>query len=112
MTKSEWRNSATTDVLFPDDIEEYGPLYVSSPPLDAEEISTDTVQFGTVAKLDENEHQEDFLVCPRQLRSLIADAWRPDDGFAAFEVLSAEKGPQEDDEWSIEGRDIQEGDQL
>jgi hypothetical protein len=112
MTEDAWRKSATTDVLFPDDVEERGPLCVVSEPLEADEIDTDTVQFGLVAELD-GHHAEDYLVTPRQLRELIAEAWRPDASAAAFEVLEAAKdGQKEDSEWQIEGRVIEEGDPL
>lgn len=112
MSKDAWRKAATTDVLFPDDVEGYGPLQVDSPPIDAEEADTDTVQFGTVAALS-SEHAEKYLVAPKQLRGLIADAWREGEGFAAFEVTKAEKDGHEDDsEWIIEGRVINDGDPL
>jgi hypothetical protein len=113
MTESAWRSSATTDVLFPDDVEGYGPLCVVGEPLDAEDADTDTVRYGVVAALAGEHHDEDYLVAPRQLRELIAEAWRPDDGCAAFEVLSAEKsGDAEDAEWTIDGRVIENGDPL
>lgn len=107
-----WRESATTDVVFPDDVAGYGPLMVVGEPLDAEEADTDTVSYGTVARLSD-EHPEKYLVAPKQMRQLIADAWRPDRGFAAFEVTSAEKENGADDApWLIEGRVIEDGDPL
>ena len=112
MTEDAWRSSAKTDVLFPDDVEEHGPLCVVGEPLEADEIETDTVQYGLVAELDGDHHDEDYLVAPRQLRSLIAEAWRSDDGFATFEVLEVAKGDQEDSEWEIDGRVIEDGDPL
>jgi len=113
MTEDAWRSSATTDVLFPDDVEGYGPLCVVGEPLEATEIETDTVEYGVVAALAGEHHHEDYLVAPRQLRLLIAEAWRPDDGFATFEVTDAEKsGPADDAEWEIEGRVIENGDPL
>lgn len=113
MTEKAWRESATSDVLFPDDVEQYGPLCVVSEPLDAKEVSTDTVTFGVVAELDGDHHDEDYLVCPREMRELIAEAWRPDDGFAAFEVLSVEKdGNKDDSPYRIDGRVIEHGDPL
>jgi len=113
MTEDAWRSSATTDVLFPDDVEGYGPLCVVGEPLDAEDADTDTVRYGVVAALAGEHHDEDYLVAPKQLRALIADSWRPDDGLAAFEVLTAEKNGHEDDaEWEIEGRVIEDGDPL
>jgi len=113
MTEDAWRSSATTDVLFPDDVEGFGPLCVVGEPIDATEADTDTVQYGVVAELDGDHHQEDYLVAPRQLRALIADAWRPDDQLAAFEVTGTEKsGPADDAEWDIEGRVIEDGDPL
>jgi len=113
MTEDAWRSSATSDVLFPDDVEGYGPLCVVGEPLDAEETDTDTVQYGVVAALAGEHHDEDYLVAPRQLRELIAEAWRADDGLSAFEVLEAEKdGHAEDAEWNIDGRVIEDGDPL
>lgn len=112
MSEDAWRSSATTDVLFPDDLEGYGPLCVSGEPLDAADVGTDTVQHGIVAALDGEQHDEDYLVCPRQLRQIIADAWRPEAGLAAFEIQSAEKGPADDDEWQIGARIIENGDPL
>jgi hypothetical protein len=112
MTEDAWRDSATTDVLFPDDVEGYGPLCVEGEPIPAEEADTDTVQYGTVAALN-GHHDEDYLVAPKAIRSLIADAWRSDDGIAAFEVTSAEKdGHADDSPWVIEGRVIDDGDPL
>lgn len=112
MSRDAWRESATTDVLFPDDLEGYGPVAVTGPPIDAGEADTTTVQFGTVAELDSS-HSEDYVVCPRQLRSLIADAWRDDIEAATFEVTSAEKdGHADDSPWVIEGRCITNGDPL
>ena len=112
MTEDAWRSSATTDVLFPDDLEGCGPLQVVGEPLDADEAETDTVRYGTVALLDGDHHDAEYLVAPRQLRELIADAWRDDVDAATFEVLSAEKGPADDDEWEIDGRVIENGDHL
>lgn len=113
MSRDAWRNSATTDVLFPDDVEGYGPICVVGEPIPAEETDTDTVQYGTVAALAGEHHDEDYLVAPRQLRALIADAWRDGDGLATFEVVSAEKdGDADDSEWNIEGRVLEEGDPL
>jgi len=112
MSRNAWRESATTDVVFPDDVEGYGPLCVVGAPMDAEEADTDTVTFGTVAALAD-EHPEKYLVCPKALRSLIADAWRDDEGCAVFEVTEAEKsGPSDDAPWLIEGRVIEDGDPL
>jgi hypothetical protein len=112
MTEDAWRESATTDVLFPDDVEQCGPLCVVGEPIDAADADTDTVEYGVVAELD-TYHSEDYLVAPRQLRALIADAWRPDDDLAAFEVLEAAKdGHADDAEWQIDGRIIEDGDPL
>jgi hypothetical protein len=114
MTRDAWRSSATTDVLFPDDLEGYGPLCVTGEPIDAADAETDTVTYGVVAALDGQHHDEDFLVAPRQLRALIADAWRPDEGCAVFEIEVAEKEDQHRDDapWLIQGRVIENGDPL
>lgn len=113
MTRDAWRSSATTDVLFPDDLAGYGPIQVVGEPLAAEDAETDTVEFGVVARLDGDHHEEEFLVAPRQLRGLIADAWRDDLDAATFEILEAEKaGPEDDAEWEIDGRVIENGDHL
>jgi len=113
MTQDAWRSSATTDVLFPDDIEGYGPLCVVGEPVDAADTETDTVQYGVVAELDGDHHSEDWLVAPKQMRAIIADAWRPDEGLAAFEVTAAEKdGSGDHAAWIIEGRIIEDGDPL
>lgn len=113
MTEDAWRTSATTDVLFPDDLEGYGPFAVVGEPIPAEEADTDTVRFGTVAALDGEHHDEKYVVAPRQLRRAIADAWRPDEGMAALEVTAAEKnGTADDSEWVIEHRVIENGDPL
>jgi hypothetical protein len=113
MTEEAWRQSATIDVLFPDDIEGHGPIYVVGEPIDADEADTDTVEYGTVAALEGDHHVADYIVTPRQLRGLIADAWRDDDELAAFEVLNAEKdGNADDSEWMIDGRVIENGDPL
>jgi len=113
MTEDAWRSSATTDVLFPDDLEGYGPLSVVGEPIDAAETETDTVTYGVVAELD-GHHDEDYLVAPKQLRGLIADAWRPDDDRAVFEILSVEKEDEHRDDapWLIDGRVIENGDPL
>lgn len=112
MTEDAWRESATTDVIFPDDVEGFGPLCVVGEPLSAEEADTTTVEYGVVAALAD-QHPEKYLVAPRQLRQLIAEAWRPEEGIAAFEVTTAEKaGDSADSEWQIEGRIIENGDPL
>ena len=113
MSRDAWRDSATTDVLFPDDLEGFGPIAVVGPPLDADEADTDTVQYGVVAELSGDYHEADYVVCPKELRSLIADAWRDDAGMATFEVTHAEKeGHADDSPWSIEGRCLENGDPL
>jgi len=113
MTRDSWRDSATTDVLFPDDLSGYGPICVVGEPVDAGETETDTVQFGVLAELDGDHHSEDWVVAPKQLRSLIADAWRSDEGLATLEVLDAHKdGDADDAEWVIEGRVVEDGDPL
>jgi len=112
MTQDAWRSSATTDVLFPDDLEGYGPIQIVGEPLDAEDADTDTVRYGVVAELDGDHHEADYVVAPKQLRGAIADAWRPDEGFAALEVLDAEKPPEPDAEWQLETRSIENGDLL
>lgn len=114
MSKDAWRSSATTDVLFPDDLEGYGPLCVVGEPIDAADTDTDTVTYGTVAELHGDHHDEDYLVAPKQLRSLIADAWRPNEHRAVFEITGAEKEDEHRDDapWIIEGRVIEEGDPL
>jgi len=113
MSRDAWRSSATTDVLFPDDLAGFGPLCVVGEPVDAAETDTDTVEYGVVAELDGDHHEERFLVAPQQLRHLIADAWRPDDGMAVFEVETAEKsGSGDHAAWTIEGRIIDDGDPL
>lgn len=113
MTKDAWRKSATTDVLFPDDLEGYGPIQVVGEPIDAADTDTDTVQYGQVAQLDGDHHDAKYVVTPKQLRAAIADAWRVGDGYAALEVLSAEKaGPADDAEWQIEARSVGDGDPL
>lgn len=113
MTEDAWRESATADCLFPDDVAGYGPLCVVGEPIDADDADTDTVEYGVVARLDGNHHEEDYLVAPRQIRALIADAWRPEEELAAFEVLDAEKdGHSDDSEWIIDGRVIENGDPL
>lgn len=113
MSRNAWRDSATTDVLFPDDLAGYGPIAVVGAPIPAEEADTDTVRYGVVATLDGDHHAEDYVVAPKALRSAIADAWRDDDEMAVFEVLEAEKsGPEDDAAWVIETRTIDNGDPL
>jgi hypothetical protein len=113
MTEDAWRESATTDVLFPDDLAGYGPVVVVGEPLAASDVDTDTVEFGTVAELDGDHHDADYVVAPQQLRAAIADAWRPDEGVAALEVTEAEKAGHSDDApWEIEHRTINDGDPL
>lgn len=111
MSKDAWRAAATTDVLFPDDLAGYGPIAVTGPPIPADEAETDTVDYGTLAALSA-EHDEEYLVCPQQVRSLIADAWRDDEERAVFEVLETEKGPGDSDPWQIDGRVVENGDPL
>lgn len=102
----EWRESATKDVLFPDDLAGYGVITVVSAPLQASDVETDTVQFGTVAELHGDHHDADYVVAPQQLRAAIADAWRPDDDMAVLEILDAEKGPADDDPWRIDAKAV------
>jgi hypothetical protein len=114
MTKDAWRDSATTDVLFPDDLEEKGPISVVGPPLEADEIDTNTVTYGTVAELDGDHHDADYVVCPKALRSAIADAWGVyADDCAVLKVVAAEKDGHEDDApWVIEAETLEMGDPL
>lgn len=112
MSEDAWRESATTDVLFPDDFEQYGPICVTGPPIDASEADTDTVQYGTLAELHGEEHDEDYLVAPQQVRKLIAEAWREDDDLAVIEIFETTKGPKESDPWEIDGRVVENGDML
>lgn len=112
MSKDAWKAAATTDALFPDDLEEEGPLCVVGPPIDAENVETDAVQFGTVAELDGDHHDAQYLVTPQRLKALIASAWREEEERAVFEVTHAEKGPKDHDPWEIEGRVIENGDAL
>lgn len=112
MSRTAWRKSATTDVLFPDDLAGYGPVCVVGEPLEAEEAETDTVEYGVLARLAEG-FPEEYLVAPKAVRALIADAWRDDDDLAYFEVLEAEKdGEEEHAEWSIEARILEDGDPV
>jgi hypothetical protein len=112
MSEDAWRESATIDVLFPDDLASSGVLVVTSPPIDAAETDTDSVEYGVVAELDGDRHGADYVVCPLQLRSLIADAWRSDEDRAVMEILETDKGPRDDDEWEIDGRIVEDGDPL
>lgn len=114
MTEDAWRESATTDVLFPDDLEGYGPICVVGAPIDAAETDTDTVQYGTVAELDGDHHEADYVVAPKQLRGAIADAWGVyADDCAVLEVVEAEKdGHADHSPWVIEARTLEEGDPL
>lgn len=113
MSEDAWRESATTDVLFPDDLEEYGPFAVVGEPIPASEADTDTVEYGVVAELAGEHHGEDYVVAPKALRGAIADAWDPDRGLAVLEVTEAEKAGHADDApWVIEARTIEDGDPL
>lgn len=114
MSEDAWRESATTDVLFPDDLEGYGPIAVVGAPLDAADADTDTVSYGTVAELDGDHHDADYVVAPKRLREIIADAWGVyTDDAAVFEVTDAEKpGHADDAPWQIEARILEDGDPL
>lgn len=104
MTRDAWRKSATKDVLFPDDLPGRGPVTVVGEPLDAEEIESDTVQYGTLAELA-NGHGAEYVVCPVALRDEIATRWIVDEESATFEVLEASRGPDEHDPWTFEFTD-------
>lgn len=112
MSRDAWRDSAKTDVLFPDDLEHSGPIQVEGEPVAAADAQTDKVEYGVVAALA-TEHDANWVVAPRELRAAIADCWREDQDFAALEILEAEKKGDEDHaEWSIDYRKIEEGDPL
>lgn len=105
MSEDAWRESATKDVLFPDDLPGRGPVRVVGEPLEADQIETDSVEHGIVAELHET-HAAEYVICPLALREEIAERWK--NGSSTFEVLEAERGPKDHDPWEFEFRDPSE----
>lgn len=109
---NEWTESATNEVLYPDDLEGYGPLEVVSQPMPADDVPNENARYGKFGKLGDANDAE-WFAAPRQLRAAIGAVFTKQDGLpVCFEVLDAEKGPQDDSEWSFEIRSIESGDML
>lgn len=103
-----WTQSTEKDVLYPDDLAGRGPLWiVAQEPLEADDVPHDDAQYGMWAELPEDDPAE-YLAAPRQIRELIGEAWeeRPDAELLGIEILEAERGPQDHDEWEIEGKTL------
>lgn len=101
MTGEAWRDSATNEVLYPDELPGRGPVTVVSPPMPAEEADTDDAEYGLLGALHES-HDADYVVAPVELREELAERWDDDAGHATIEVVEAEKGPADDDPWQFE----------
>lgn len=100
-----WTKSTEKDVLYPDDLAGRGPLWIlAKKPLEADEVPHDDARFGKWAELHEADPAE-YLAAPRQIRALIGDAWEEnrDADVIGIEILEAERGPEDHDEWEIEG---------
>jgi hypothetical protein len=103
---NEWTNSATNDVLYPDDLAGYGPLSVDSEPIEAEDVPSENAKYGTFAKTAEGV-EPDWIATPRQLRVAIGQMYDNQGGLpVTFDVLEAERGPRDDSEWTFEVKPI------
>lgn len=101
-----WTDSATNDVLYPDDLEGYGPLSVVSDPVDADEIPNDNAKYGQFGKAGDGVEAE-WIATPRQLRAALGALFEKQDGYpVTFEVTEASRGPRDDSEWTFDVKAI------
>jgi len=107
-----WSDSATKDVLYPDDLPGYGPVQVVSEPIEAEDVPSEEARYGLFAELG-GDSPPQYMATPIQVRSLIGDAVESEGGLpVVVEVFEAERGPSDDDPWEIDGRVVEDGDPL
>lgn len=113
MSEDAWRESATNDVLYPDDLPGHGPITIVGEPLEAETVDVDGADHGLLAELADD-HGADYVICPKNLRLAIAAAWGEYDGVdgAVLEVLEADRGPEDHAEWHFDVRTLENGDAL
>lgn len=103
---NEWTRSATKDVLYPDDLEGYGPLSVVSDPTDADDVPSENAKYGLFAETGDGV-EPDWMATPKQLRAALGALFEKQDGYPiTFEVIEASSGPRDDSEWTFDVKAI------
>jgi hypothetical protein len=106
-----YTDSATDDVLYPDDLEGRKFQITSEQPLDAENVDDDDAKYGQFSKALNADGKEVWVSSPKALRQFIGehyDAIIRDE--TPIEVLTVEKPTGENEPYVIEARLVEAGD--
>lgn len=105
-------NSATDDVLYPDDLPGRKFKLIGDEPIKASEIDHRDAKYGYFTEVRSTEQNRVWISSPKQLRLWIGNHYNPLKSGTWFEVLDVNEGELEHDEYEIEARLVQEGDPL
>jgi len=108
-----YSESATQDVLYPDDLEGRKFRVLSDQPLDASEVDDENAKYGQFSKAKTSDDTEVWLSSPKALRQFIGEHYDElvREGLP-MEVTMVEKGTADHDPYVIEARVIESGDPL
>lgn len=110
------RESLNDDVLFPDDLPDYGGTseqYLElddAEPIDAADVPYDAAQHGLWFAVDDGSGEERYMAAPESLRAFLADAYDEYGDEFRFQVFAAERGPEEHDPWLFRAAVTHNGD--
>lgn len=110
------RNSLNDDVLFPDDLPDYGGHsekfleLVDPEPLEAEEVPFDPAQYGLWLAVDDGSEEERYMAAPESIRAFLADALDEYGEDFAFQVFAAERDDEEHAPWRFRAAVTHNGD--
>lgn len=108
-----YTDSATDDVLYPDDLEGKKLQITSEQPLDADDVDDENAKYGQFSKALTSDGTEVWVSSPKALRQFIGEHYdaiiRQE---TPLEVLTVEKPTGENEPYVIEARLVADGDPL
>jgi hypothetical protein len=108
-----YTESATDDVLYPDDLEDRKLQITSEQPLDAGDVDHEDAKYGQFSKALDEDGTEVWVSSPKALREFIGQHY--DEVIrneTPIEVTLVEKPPGENEPYVIEARLVKNGDPL
>lgn len=109
-----YAESATNNVLFPDDLVGKKLNPISDEPIPAEDVPEDDAKYGHYVECELAEATTSYVNAPKQLRYVIGEHYKElmSDGYPVLEVTEAKRGPADHDPWEFETRLVREGEPL
>jgi len=104
--------SATDDVLYPDDLSGKKLLLRGEEPVDADEVPHDDAKYGYFTKCENSEGTEVWISSPKALREWIGENYAEVRNGTPFEIMTIDKPSGENEPYVIDVRLIEDGDSL